>query len=47
MYLAAGASHVIVTSWVFRDGVIDFDRLRALGRYTMDTSPPSSLTFPS
>lgn len=29
-WLDAGASHVIVTSWVFRDGAIDFDRLRAL-----------------
>ncbi|MBR2528017.1 MAG: phosphoribosylformimino-5-aminoimidazole carboxamide ribotide isomerase [Blautia sp.] len=26
-YLNAGASHVIVTSYVFRDGRIDFDRL--------------------
>lgn len=30
-YIAAGASHVIVTSFVFREGGIDFDRLRALG----------------
>ena len=29
-WLDAGASHVIVTSWVFRDGQIDFDRLRQL-----------------
>lgn len=29
-YLEAGASHVIVTSWVFRDGVLDWDRLNAL-----------------
>ena len=29
-YLAAGASHVIVTSWVFREGQIDYERLRAL-----------------
>jgi phosphoribosylformimino-5-aminoimidazole carboxamide ribotide isomerase len=29
-YLDAGASHVIVTSWVFRDGQIDWDRLEAL-----------------
>ena len=29
-FLAAGASHVIVTSYVFRDGGIDFDRLKAL-----------------
>jgi phosphoribosylformimino-5-aminoimidazole carboxamide ribotide isomerase len=29
-YLDAGASHVIVTSWVFREGKIDFDRLRTL-----------------
>jgi phosphoribosylformimino-5-aminoimidazole carboxamide ribotide isomerase len=29
-YLDAGASHVIVTSWVFREGKIDFDRLGAL-----------------
>ena len=29
-WLEAGASHVIVTSWVFRDGVLDWDRLRSL-----------------
>ena len=29
-WLDAGASHVIVTSWLFRDGQLDFDRLRAL-----------------
>lgn len=29
-WLAAGASHVIVTSWVFRDGRLDTDRLAAL-----------------
>ncbi len=29
-WLNAGASHVIVTSWVFRDGALDADRLRAL-----------------
>lgn len=29
-YLDAGASHVIVTSWIFRDGKLDWDRLRAL-----------------
>lgn len=29
-YLEAGASHVIVTSYVFRDGQIDFDRLDRL-----------------
>jgi phosphoribosylformimino-5-aminoimidazole carboxamide ribotide isomerase len=29
-WLDAGASHVIVTSWVFRDGQLDFERLRAL-----------------
>lgn len=31
-WLDAGASHVIVTSWVFRDGRLDADRLRALER---------------
>src|SRR2546425_3691510 len=30
-WLDAGASHVIVTSWAFRDGKLDFDRLRLLG----------------
>jgi len=30
MYLDAGASHVIVTSFVFRDGALDRDRLSAL-----------------
>jgi len=29
-WLDAGASHVVVTSWVFRDGQLDFDRVRAL-----------------
>ncbi len=29
-WLNAGASHVIVTSWVFRDGQLDLDRVRAL-----------------
>jgi len=29
-WLDAGASHVIVTSWVFRNGQLDFDRVRAL-----------------
>ena len=29
-WLEAGASHVIVTSWLFRDGELDPDRLRAL-----------------
>jgi phosphoribosylformimino-5-aminoimidazole carboxamide ribotide isomerase len=30
MWLEAGASHVIVTSFVFRDGQVDMDRLRQL-----------------
>jgi len=29
-WLEAGASHVIVTSWVFREGRLDWDRLHAL-----------------
>lgn len=29
-YIEAGASHVIVTSWVFREGRLDFERLEAL-----------------
>jgi phosphoribosylformimino-5-aminoimidazole carboxamide ribotide isomerase len=29
-FLEAGASHVIVTSWVFHHGTVDYDRLRAL-----------------
>lgn len=29
-YLEAGASHIIVTSYVFKDGQIDFDRLSQL-----------------
>lgn len=29
-WLNAGASHVIVTSWVFRDGRVDWDRLNQL-----------------
>ena len=31
-YLDAGASHVIVTSFVFREGRLDEDRLKALVR---------------
>ena len=31
-YLDAGASHVIVTSWVFREGRVDEERLAALTR---------------
>jgi phosphoribosylformimino-5-aminoimidazole carboxamide ribotide isomerase len=30
VYLEAGASHVIVTSWVFREGHLDWERLRSL-----------------
>jgi len=30
VWLDAGASHVIVTSWVFRDGRLDEERLRSL-----------------
>jgi phosphoribosylformimino-5-aminoimidazole carboxamide ribotide isomerase len=29
-YLGAGASHVIVTSWIFRDGQLEWDRLAKL-----------------
>ena len=29
-WLQAGASHVIVTSWVFRNGLLDWDRLKSL-----------------
>ena len=29
-FIELGASHVIVTSYVFRDGIIDYDRLNAL-----------------
>lgn len=29
-YLDAGASHVIVTSYVFRDGLVDWDRVREM-----------------
>jgi phosphoribosylformimino-5-aminoimidazole carboxamide ribotide isomerase len=31
-WLDADASHVIVTSWVFRDGILDWERLRALAQ---------------
>ena len=31
-WLDAGASHVIVTSWVFRDGVVDWQRIDELTR---------------
>ncbi len=29
-FLEAGASHVIATSWIFREGQIDWDRLKSL-----------------
>ena len=29
-WLDAGASHVIVTSWVFREGMLDWERLKSL-----------------
>ena len=35
-YLDAGASHVIVTSFVFREGRLDEDRLKQLVRTTME-----------
>ena len=36
-YLEAGASHVIVTSWIFREGRIEWERLnQLLGRIGMD-----------
>jgi phosphoribosylformimino-5-aminoimidazole carboxamide ribotide isomerase len=31
-WLNTGASHVIVTSWVFRDGKVDWDRLKELNQ---------------
>ena len=31
-WLEAGASHVIVTSWVFRNGRVDWERLAELGK---------------
>jgi phosphoribosylformimino-5-aminoimidazole carboxamide ribotide isomerase len=33
-WLDAGASHVIVTSWVFREGRLDWERLQALEQQT-------------
>ena len=30
LWLDKGASHVIVTSWVFTDGAVDYDRLKTL-----------------
>ena len=30
LWLEAGASHVIVTSWVFREGKVDLERLKQL-----------------
>ncbi len=35
-WLEQGASHVIVTSWVFPEGRLDWDRLRALGGHAVD-----------
>jgi phosphoribosylformimino-5-aminoimidazole carboxamide ribotide isomerase len=43
-WLEAGASHVIVTSWIFRDGQLDWERLKTLaaaigkGRLVLDLS---------
>jgi len=33
-WIEAGASHVIVTSWVFRDGCVDWERLAELAKVT-------------
>lgn len=33
-FLDMGASHVIVTSYVFRDGMIDYDRLKKISKVT-------------
>lgn len=33
-WLKAGASHVIVTSWIFREGRLDWERLRQLSQAT-------------
>ncbi len=33
-FLDMGASHVIVTSYVFRNGAVDFERLKALSALT-------------
>ena len=33
-WLDAGASHVIVTSWVFREGTVDWERLTELAKLT-------------
>ncbi len=33
-FLDAGASHVIVTSWIFRDGMLDYERLGQLCEMT-------------
>ncbi len=42
-WLDAGASHVIVTSWVFREGRVDWERVQALataiGRKRLVLSP--------
>lgn len=43
LYLGAGASHVIVTSWVFREGRLDRARLAELVRLhgaSSSISPP-------
>ena len=32
LWLARGASHVIVTSWIFHDGRVDMERLAAMSR---------------
>ncbi len=31
-YIAAGASHVIVTSFVFKDGMVDYDALKTISK---------------
>ena len=41
-WLAAGASHVIVTSWVFREGRVDWPRLEELSRLVGPARRPFS-----
>ena len=45
-YLDAGASHVIVTSYVFREGRLDEDRLRELVRTAHASAEHQCMTIP-
>ena len=45
-WLDAGASHVIVTSWVFREGKVDWERLEELVKIVGKDTACAGLELP-